>query len=233
MRLHRLPQDLREIPAPVLGLREAPEPPPPAVVTGNWAGYAETANAPYSTVAAHWTIPAVTGHAASTAFASFWIGIDGFNNGVLEQCGVVVTNPTSGGNTYAAWVEFIAAYEEWWSPAHYPVVAGDSFSASITWNPSTQFFDMTLADSTQGWTYTEAKSLQAAVAEESGTPALASIEVVVEGTPPPLADFGTITFTSVTPMTSPIPITMVNSHTLATPGTLAGNSFTVTWNNYS
>lgn len=198
-----------------------------------WAGYVETANAPYSTVSAHWTVPTITGSTSSTAFVSFWVGIDGYGNNTVEQAGILITNPTGGGNTYAAWVEFYNAAEEWWSPAHYPVSAGDSFSASVTWNPATSFFDVIMADTTKGWTYTEAKSGAAATAETATTPALASIEIIVEGSTSPLADFGSVTFTSVTPMTSPIPLTEVNgSTTRATPGTLAGNAFTVTWNHY-
>src|SRR6266542_694566 len=55
----------------------------------NWSGYAVT-GAPGSVTDAKgsWVVPSIQGNCGSTnAYASFWVGIDGFSSNTVEQVG--------------------------------------------------------------------------------------------------------------------------------------------------
>ena len=210
----------------------------------NWAGYYDTVNAPYTSVSASWTQPAVTG--STTSAVVIWVGFDGATNSTVEQCGTQITN-NAGVITHSIWSEFYPSFAEGWSPSRYPIAAGDAITSSVTFDGA--YFYLTVADATKSWTYTDRKALAAEEIEEgtAGTPAArASAEVIVEadyqtganGTQE-LANFGTVTFTGVTGM-SASPLQIISSSTdssggtlLASPGTLSGGSFTVTWLNYT
>jgi peptidase A4-like protein len=222
---HRLPH------RPGRGLaRDLAADPVRGATSGNWGGYVETANAPYSTIAASWIVPTMTGNIPASANAGIWVGIDGWGSPTVEQTGVNCANPASGSNFYQVWTEYFPAYEEWWDTAVYPAAAGDHMSASVTYTGTSWL--STLSDSTQGWTYTITKSVYAMFAEENQTPARASIEVIVESGAN-TANFGTLTFTGITPMASAFPVTMVHgSNNSVTVGALSGNSFTATWGSY-
>ncbi len=97
------------------------------VQSGNWSGYADTGSG-YSTVTGTWTEPTGTCTSA-TSLAAFWVGIDGFTSGTVEQDGTLIEC-----------FEGSAFYFTWWEM--YPtndiqVVGetlrpGDSISASVT-----------------------------------------------------------------------------------------------------
>jgi hypothetical protein len=74
------------------------------VQSTNWAGYADdnTAGNTYSTVTGHWTEPSVTCD-RRTKFAAFWVGIDGFTSGTVEQDGTLAE--CNGGSAF---------YFTWW-----------------------------------------------------------------------------------------------------------------------
>ena len=83
----------------------------------NWSGYAVTgATDSVTFVGASWTVPAVAGATATTCpdsvgtwlDASFWVGIDGFNNGYVEQTGVS-SDCVYGQVQYYPWYEFYPA----------------------------------------------------------------------------------------------------------------------------
>lgn len=231
---------------PHLGHGASPWPPATPVTGGAWAGYVELANAPYTSVQASIVLPTLSGETASAA--SFWVGFDGwggYNGGyTVEQCGFDCVNNGNGTYTYDAWSEFFPEDSRWWSPTAYPVSGGDSVSMQITWDGTN--FNLTLADSTQGWTYTEKRGLVAAQIEEyteanSGAGVAAvpltapivrgSIEVVMEAYTGTLADFGTVTFSDISPaMTSPIQVIAELSDTPNVSLTsLSGGSYSMTW----
>ncbi len=57
----------------------------------NWSGYADdnsTGNT-YSTVTGNWTEPTVTCSGSTESLAAFWVGIDGFTSGSVEQDGTL------------------------------------------------------------------------------------------------------------------------------------------------
>jgi hypothetical protein len=175
----------------------------------NWSGYAATGGSgAFSSVSASWTQPAATCPGGSQ-YASFWVGLDGYNSGSVEQTG---TDSDCSGRTpqYYGWYEMYPAY-----PVNYSntVRPGDKMSASVTFSGSSTY-TLVLTDSTRGWT-------KRTVVSESGL-ARSSAEVITEAPSSnsgvlPLADFGTVNYGSSTvngtSMAShnPVQITMVDN----------------------
>jgi hypothetical protein len=166
---------------------------PTVISSANWAGYiASGAAAGYTSVASSWTEPSgrcgQDGGGQGDQYSAFWVGLDGYSDSTVEQTGSEVD---CSGSTpeYSAWYEMYPA-----APVYFtnPVEPGDEFSGSVTYENSK--FQITLADSTQGWSQTVSQSL--AGAERS------SAEVVAEapcctasGGVLPLTDFGSASFT--------------------------------------
>lgn len=196
----------------------------------NWSGYAATSGT-FTSVAASWTEP--TGHCSSSpnSFSSFWVGLDGFNSGSVEQTGTDVdcsgTSPR-----YYAWYEMFPAFPVNFSNTVRP---GDHLSASVTYLGSNNF-SLHIADSTQGWSQTVTKSLAGA--------ARSSAEVIAEAPSSssgvlPLADFGTVSLSGSTANGSAIgnnsgitEITMVNNSGQdkdSCSGLSGGESFSCNW----
>lgn len=153
----------------------------------NWSGYA-AASGTYSSVSASWTQPAGT-CTASNQYAAFWVGLDGYNSGTVEQTGTLIE---CSGTTalYTSWYEMYPANPVYFSN---PVSPGDHFNGSVTYNGSNSY-TLKLADTTKGWSHTVTASLAGA--------ARSSAEVIVEapcctssGGVLPLADFHTASFT--------------------------------------
>src|SRR5215469_7626790 len=95
----------------------------------NWAGYADdnTAGNTYSTVTGNWSEPAVTCPSHGTLYAVFWVGIDGFTSGTVEQDG-----------TLAECNHGAASYFTWWEmfPTNSIQVVGSSVSPGDSINSS-------------------------------------------------------------------------------------------------
>jgi hypothetical protein len=193
----------------------------------NWSGYAATSTK-FTSVSGSWKQPSVTCSKKST-YSSFWVGIDGDGSNSVEQTGTEA-DCSHGRAVYYAWYEMYPAYPVNYSNA---VRAGDSMSASVTTNGS-GLFTLTVSDSTQKWAETQSQT--------SSTATLASAEVVAEapfrGTVLPLADFGTVNFTSALTNSKtigsfkPDEITMVTSGGIvkAQPsGLSSGENFSDTW----
>ena len=150
----------------------------------NWSGYVLTGGTgAFTSVSSSWTEPAAS-CSSGTQYAAFWVGLDGYNSGSVEQIG---TDSDCNGGTpdYYGWYEMYPA-----DPVYFtnPVAPGDSLSASVTVSGTS--YVLTLTDSTQGWTQTE---------NESGSYSDSSAEVITEAPsssqgPLPLADFGTINY---------------------------------------
>ena len=74
----------------------------------NWSGYAVTgANGSFHSVSASWTEPTAT-CSGSAEYASFWVGLDGYNSNSVEQTG---TEADCDGRTgqYYGWYEMYPA----------------------------------------------------------------------------------------------------------------------------
>ena len=154
----------------------------------NWSGYAATTGT-YTSVSASWTEPTGTCSRGSQ-YSSFWVGLDGYSSGSVEQTGSEVDCSGSSARYYA-W------YEMYPNPSHSysnTVRPGDHFNASVTYTGSNHF-SLFIQDSTQGWSHTTTGTL-------AGAPR-SSAEVIVEapcctasGGILPLANFHTVKITS-------------------------------------
>jgi Peptidase A4 family len=215
------------------------EHPPPALLLThsyslNWSGYASYGgSAQFTDVKGSWVQPTATCSKKST-YASFWVGLDGYNSGTVEQIGTDA-DCASGKPTYYAWYEMYPAPSV--NLAGYPVRPGDLLSAEV--NQATQ--TLTIKDSTQNWTYTNS---QQSFAGDS----LSSAEWIAEAPSlcaggchvAPLTNFGTVNFSGASTNGQAItysgwsydPLTMVTNggQVKAAPTSTDGSAFSVTWN---
>src|SRR6266852_9847638 len=92
---------------PVPQLTLAPRAHDGSFTSTNWSGYAVTgASGSVSDAKGSWTVPAIQGTCPSTnQYSSFWVGIDGFSSGTVEQTGTD-SDCQNGSPTYYAWYEF-------------------------------------------------------------------------------------------------------------------------------
>jgi hypothetical protein len=156
----------------------------------NWSGYAVTGGTgAFTSVSSSWTEPTATCTSRRSAqYSSFWVGLDGYNSGSVEQTG---TDADCSGRTpeYYGWYEMYPAFPVNFSNTVRP---GDHLSASVTFSGSSTY-TLVLKDTTQNWTQTIVKS-------QSGL-ARSSAEVITEAPSSnsgvlPLADFGTVSYST-------------------------------------
>ncbi|MEU9043056.1 MULTISPECIES: G1 family glutamic endopeptidase [unclassified Kitasatospora] len=151
----------------------------------NWGGYAATGSG-FTSVSATWTEPHATCNSTNDLYAP-WVGIDGYGSSTVEQTGVA-TDCSSGSPVNQAWYEMYPANPVYLSLSSYPVSAGDSITASVTYAGSNRY-TLKLTDSSRGWTYSTTKSL---------TAQRTSAEVIIESPTGSYPNFGTLSFTSAT-----------------------------------
>ena len=204
----------------------------------NWSGYAVAeptapAKATWPTgvsatyVAGTWVVPAVNCNVAggSTAYAAFWVGIDGWYSSTVEQIGTD-SDCSSGTPQYYAWYEFYPENSFFACPAApthghsapppcplQSLTVGDTMTATVTYN-SNKTFTATITDVTQQEACIKANKSAATCDEyafstvytpnrQTGTPQLSSAEWIAEapccgkkGSILPLADFTSVSFTN-------------------------------------
>jgi hypothetical protein len=209
----------------------------------NWSGYANSSSTAqeFSAVSGSWKVVPVTCTKEDRIVAS-WVGIDGYNDGTVEQLG-----------TMAQCFEGTAQYYTWYEmyPSGSVVVGstvqpGDKITASV--KRSGTSYALKLTDAT-----TSGNNINVTQTCAASTCLDQSAEWIVERPSystgiVPLAEFDTpISFTSASEKAggktytistgpSPAQIFMVDStdsYDLATPSALnaAGNAFSVTWDN--
>ena len=194
---------------------------------GGWGGYVAGNPDGFTSVTAAFTVPSLTGQAGS--LCSIWVGL-----GNVKQTGIYLAYNTGDSGNAAAnpWTFFLPA-SELWSTTYYPVKAGDALTLTLSFDASYWYAEIT--DVTQGWAYTEKKSIQAAEIGGGSPFPLTTAEVIVENENTNLPDFGSVTFTGITSspaFTSPMPIAIANAAIDAVPGPFSGGSYTMTWNAY-
>ncbi|HEV8194016.1 MAG TPA: G1 family glutamic endopeptidase [Ktedonobacterales bacterium] len=155
--------------------------------SSNWSGYATTGTT-YSDVKGSWTQPAATCTSGQTAYSSFWVGIDGDTTSSVEQTGTDA-DCSNGTPTYYAWYEM---YPKFPVNLSNPVQPGDQMSAEVRVSGRGNF-TLTISNTTRGWTFT--------TNQKSAKAKLGSAEWIAEapsssGGVLPLANFGTVSFTS-------------------------------------
>jgi len=110
----------------------------------NWAGYAVVGNA-FTEARGSWTVPRVNCRVTPNGAASFWVGIDGWDNNTVEQTG---TESQCNGIelvTYA-WYEF--APKTGVTIKNMRVTPGEDMEAKVHYNGSR--FVVTIVDLTTG-----------------------------------------------------------------------------------
>jgi len=213
----------------------------------NWAGYAVASSVAGSVtdVKGSFVIPTVSCN-ANNAFASFWVGIDGFNSNTVEQTGVTA-NPCNSSFApvgYSAWFEFFPAAPVYASASLAP---GESVSAEVKFAPSTGLFTTSItvkSGSTTIVTLTQSQTVSGAQANSAEWIAEAPS---VGGRILPLANFGSISFTSASAtiggttgsISASFPSSTANELVMVTRGGTvkaqpsalmsSGSSFSVTW----
>src|SRR3989454_5023247 len=205
----------------------------------NWSGYAVTgASGSVSDAKGSWTVPAIQGTCPSTnQYSSFWVGIDGFSSGTVEQTGTD-SDCQNGAPTYYAWFEF------------YPhpsflingmtITPGDHITSQASFRGRS--FTVTITDTTTGVSFSTSSRVRSA--QRSSAEWIAEAPSSSGGILP-LADFGTVSYSSCTATVSGTSgtigsfgssvqvITMVSNSgaVKAQPSALSGSgdSFSVTW----
>ncbi len=154
----------------------------------NWSGFAVTGSSgSVSDAKGSWVVPAIQGTCPGTnQYSSFWVGIDGFNSGTVEQTGTD-SDCQNGVPTYYAWYEF------------YPhpsflinsmtVHPGDRISADASFNGKS--FVVTITDTTTSQTFSTSARVRGA--QRSSAEWIAEAPSSSGGILP-LANFGTVAF---------------------------------------
>jgi len=154
----------------------------------NWSGYAVTGSS-FTSAKGSWTVPTANCSGVSgSQYASFWVGLDGFNSNSVEQTGTdsdcVGTRPS-----YYAWYEFYPHPS--FQISGLTVSPGNQMSASVVYSGGT--FTLTITNVTTGRTFT--KSGRVSGARRSSAEWIAEAPCCTgSGGILPLADFGTVLF---------------------------------------
>ncbi len=196
-----------------------------AQISANWSGMIDEGRT-FTAVGADWVVPAVQPRPYTTD-SSTWIGIGGATDSSLIQTGT--DQGASGGSTvYSAWIQVSPAL----SVTQFTVSPGDHIDASVvegapgSWTVS--IADLTLGKSSS---QTFADTVPASSAEWiEEAPTLGT-------TPSPLADYGSVTFTSISvasqtsaPLVQiPVEMSDLSDAITSYPGRVVGSSLTVTY----
>jgi hypothetical protein len=166
-----------------------------AAVSQNWAGYV-AGRTQFSSVSGSWVQPAAKCGAGQT-YSAFWVGLGGSSDqsSALEQTGTQADCTADGGTEYYAWYELVPAAPVKLDLAIKP---GDHISAKVSVSGSD--VTVSLSDRTTGQSAT--KTLQMDNPDTSSAEWIAEAPSACDGSGScqtlPLADFGTVQFTSAT-----------------------------------
>lgn len=216
----------------------------PAAGSANWSGYvagSSSGSTGFSRVSGSWVQPQADA-GAGDGDSAFWVGLGGESgqSDSLEQIGTQA-DVTNGQTEYYAWYELVPAGQVKLDLAIHP---GDHISASVAVSGSN--VTVSLANLTSGQSYTN--TLQMSNPETSSAEWIAEAPSADDGQgdlqPLPLADFGTVGFTSASatadghtgtisdPSWSAQPVALdQSSSATAQPSSLSsdGSSFSVAW----
>jgi Peptidase A4 family len=145
----------------------------------NWAGYALVGTG-FTEARGSWTVPGVNCTAHPNGAASFWVGLDGWDNYTVEQTGT--ESQCNGENLVSyAWYEFFPKAGVTITSIH--VSPGDNMSASVVYDDGQ--FVVTMTDVTTGESYSTASAVPGArrasaewIAESNGYAGLPDFDAV-------------------------------------------------------
>jgi hypothetical protein len=154
----------------------------------NWSGYAVTGGSgSVSHAKGSWVVPAIQGTCPATnQYSSFWVGIDGFNSGTVEQTGTD-SDCQNGAPTYYAWYEFFPHPS--FLIGGLTIHPGDHMSAEANFNG--RAFVVTITDTTSGLSFSTSAKVRGA--QRSSAEWIAEAPSSSGGILP-LADFGTVSY---------------------------------------
>jgi hypothetical protein len=158
--------------------------------TSNWSGYVVLGSS-FEWATGSWVVPAAScngGH--GNKFASFWVGLDGYNSTTVEQIGTL-TNCAGSKPYYYAWYEFYPQGSI--IIPSVPVKPGDRISAAVTYHSNTKKFDLAIKNHTTGLTFSVNGASSGAIRSSAEWVAEAPC-CTSNGGILPLTDFGTVTF---------------------------------------
>ncbi len=166
--------------SPVIGLSR------PASTSFNWAGYATFKDGTrFTDVKGSWTQPIAT-CTDQEAYASFWIGIDGYNSNTVEQIGTDA-DCIGGSPKYWAWYEM---YPKFPVSLGLKISSGDLLTAEVA-SSSGHAYRLSITDTTSGESFTTTQTSESAMR----TSAEWVVEISYNGHDPlPLTNFGRVQF---------------------------------------
>ena len=157
----------------------------------NWSGYVVNGSSgSVTSVEASWKVPTVTGSRFTTAYSSFWVGIDGFiGSNTVEQIGTD-SDIQRGVPAYYAWYEFYPA-EAMQTISGLTIKPGNVINASVTY--SSGVFTLLIIDTSTGAYYSTTGTVSGA--SETSAEWIAEAPSSNFGVLP-LANFGKVNFGS-------------------------------------
>ena len=114
----------------------------------NWGGYVVPGDdGSVSAVSGSWVVPEVNCPSLGDTYSSYWVGIDGFTSGTVEQVGTD-SDCAAGIPVYYAWFEFFPAFSV--GIDSMAVGPGDIVTASVTYSSVTGNFTTSISSSGGG-----------------------------------------------------------------------------------
>ena len=201
--------------------------------SNNWSGYAAT-NGSYTAAGATWTIPTLSAASTSQSGDATWVGVGGMGTSDLIQAGTIALYQ-NGSTQYQAWYEVLPAYSTQMPVAVHP---GDSVTASVAKQGSTNVWNISFKDNTTGAAYQTTVTYASSLGSADW---IQEMPTSTQGSYIPLDNFGTATFTNAWTIkngqianleqsgASPIQMTNTAGQTLATAAAITGDGtgFTV------
>ncbi len=225
-----------------------------SLVSSNWAGYVARSGAAgrFESVSGSWKVPAVSCTPGAETHSAVWVGLGGYRERAtgLEQIGTGADCTASGRPSYTGWVELLPAGAQ---TLRLKVSPGDQIIASVT--VIGRHATLRLRDLTTGRRFSATRTLENLdvssaewiVEAPSGCSSAGACETLA------LSDFSTVAFEDATARTASLegtaadtswPVTSLvleqprttgrassarGALVSATPSTLSGGSFTVSY----
>jgi Peptidase A4 family len=156
------------------------------VTSSNWSGYAVTgANGSVTNATGSWIVPSVNCGSTPTAYASFWVGIDGYSSNTVEQIGTD-SDCQNGSPSYYAWFEFYPHPS--FTVNSLAINPGDVLSAQVTYSGGR--FTVSLTNQTTKQSFSTSTKMNSAKRSSAEW----IIEAPSSGGVLPLADFNTVSY---------------------------------------